>query len=101
MNLFKQLFRNKKGQPLDARHRCGVVVYTSTGCQCSAEAIQSLRENGIEPLIVDIESDQEVRQEFGAGTPIVKVDGRVRFFGRMEPLLLRRLIEHRRRREEA
>ncbi|MEN1679785.1 MAG: glutaredoxin domain-containing protein [Planctomycetota bacterium] len=85
------------GQKLDTSR--GVVVYTEPGCACSASAIELLRDEGVEPSIVMLEDHPDVRREHGAATPIVSIDGRVRFFGRVDAVLLKRILKHRRRQE--
>ncbi|MEM8865436.1 MAG: glutaredoxin domain-containing protein [Planctomycetota bacterium] len=81
--------------PNDPRHAEGFVVYTAADCPCSKETIALLRRSGVEPCVLDIDEHPDVRHEYGAGTPIVKVDGRFRFFGKVDPLLLRRLLHAR------
>jgi predicted thioredoxin/glutaredoxin len=42
---------------------------------------------------VDIDSDPELQNRFGNSIPVVEIDGEVRFRGRVDEVLLRRLIE--------
>jgi glutaredoxin len=42
---------------------------------------------------VDIDSDPELKQRFDTLVPVVEINGQVRFHGRVDEILLRRLIE--------
>lgn len=42
---------------------------------------------------IDIDTDEELTLRFGNCVPVVEIDGRVRYRGRVNELLLRRLIE--------
>lgn len=81
--------------PFTRRGRNGIVVYTQPDCSCTEAALELLREDGIEPDVRQLEHFPDVRREFGAATPIVEIDGRVRFFGRVDRVLLRRLLRRR------
>jgi glutaredoxin len=69
-----------------------VVLYTRRGCHLCAEAQQALNEFGLTPKLVDIDADAALRQRLGTCVPVVEIDGRVRFRGRVEPILLRRIL---------
>lgn len=92
-----QLFRGGIGGAERREHAFGFVVYRSAGCACSAKAITLLREQGVEPVIRELEDHPEIRRQHGAGTPIVFVDGRLRFFGRVDWVPLQRLLANQRR----
>lgn len=55
-------------------------------------ARQVLREHGLEPLVVDIDTDDALRGQFDTCVPVVEIDGKIRFRGRVEPALLKRLL---------
>lgn len=69
-----------------------VVVYTRRHCHLCEVAHQQLREHGIVPQLVDIDDDPILQERFGTSVPVVEVEGRVRFRGRIHPVLLRRLL---------
>jgi glutaredoxin len=71
-----------------------VVLYTREGCHLCEEAQEVLSEFGISPTLVDIDDDQKLREQFNACVPVIEIDGRIRFRGRVEPTLLRRIIRH-------
>jgi glutaredoxin len=73
-----------------------VVVYTRAGCHLCDEAWDYLAaerdRRGFELTAVDVDADPALRQEFGECVPVVAVDGKVRFRGRVNPVLFRRLV---------
>jgi glutaredoxin len=71
-----------------------VVLYTREGCHLCEEAQEVLSEFGISPMLVDIDHDPELRARFDNCVPVVEIDGQIRFRGRVEPTLLRRIIRH-------
>lgn len=73
-----------------------VVLYTRTECHLcdvAKEVLNRYRERlpGIDE--VDIDDDPELIAEFGEHVPVVEIDGRVRFRGRVDEMLLRRLLD--------
>jgi glutaredoxin len=71
-----------------------VILYTRDGCHLCEEAQEVLSEFGISPILVDIDHDPELRERFDTCVPVVEIDGQIRFRGRVEPALLRRIIRH-------
>jgi glutaredoxin len=69
-----------------------VVLYTRDGCHLCEIAHQLLREHGVEPICVDVEADVALRERFNECVPVVEIDGRIRFRGHVEPVLLKRLL---------
>lgn len=69
-----------------------VVVYTRDGCHLCDDAAQLLRAHGLVPRLVDIDADPALRAVHHEWVPVVEIDGVVRFRGRIEPVLLRRLL---------
>ena len=72
-----------------------VVLYTRHGCHLCEQAHKLLRQQEVEPTLVDIDADPDLRERFGAFVPVVEIDGRIRFRGSVEPMLLRRLLRRR------
>lgn len=73
-----------------------VVVYTREGCHLCDEAVAVLKKFCDwlpEPREVDIDTDPELQERFGLTIPVVEFDGKIRFKGRVQKQLLRRLIE--------
>lgn len=73
-------------------------VYSREGCHLCDEAIELLEQpqyGGYLPSveIVDIAGQPDLESQFGLLIPVVEFDGRIRFKGRINETLLRRLIE--------
>ena len=73
-----------------------VVLYTRRGCHLCDEARQTLIDHQLVPTLVDIDSDPALQKRFDTWVPVVEIDGQIRFRGRVEPVLLRRLLRQRR-----
>jgi glutaredoxin len=73
-----------------------VVLYTRAGCHLCDEAKSLLLEYAdYLPAVREIDIDKHVQlvKRFGTCVPVVEIDGKVRFRGRVNEALLRRLIE--------
>ena len=73
-----------------------VTVYVSEGCHLCHEAIALLagyRKWLPEIEEIDIGTDQKLVNRFGTCVPVVVFDGKIRFRGKVNEVLLRRLIE--------
>ena len=84
-------WRRKKTEP--ARH---IVLYTRHGCHLCDDAAALLEparaQHGFTLETVDIDSDPELTVKYGECVPVVIVDGKERFRGRINLVLLRRLF---------
>jgi glutaredoxin len=69
-----------------------VVLYTRQGCHLCDDALAVLERHGIRPKCVDVDADPQLRDQFNECVPVVEVDGKIRFRGRVEETLLRRLL---------
>jgi glutaredoxin len=67
-------------------------LYTRQGCCLCDQARDVLRRHGLEPEEVNIDADDELRARFTDCVPVVEIDGKVRFRGRVSEVLLRRLL---------
>lgn len=90
-----------------------VVLYTREGCHLCEEAQRLLFEHGLSPRLVDIDHDDSPIPASGASSgassntttchrydqciPVVVIDGVERFRGRVNPVLLVRLLRAERR----
>jgi glutaredoxin len=77
----------EKSQP---GHR--VVLYTRDGCHLCEDAQQTLIQHGLNPTIIDIDADPALRQRFNTCVPVVEIDGRIRFRGLVNKVLLQRFV---------
>jgi glutaredoxin len=57
-------------------------------------ALQVLQEHGLQPQEIDIDDDEDLIQQFNTCVPVVEINGKVRFRGQVDPVLLRRLLRH-------
>lgn len=69
-----------------------VVLYTRVGCHLCDDAQGLLEMHGLTPRLVDIDADGALRERYNDCVPVVEIDGKVRFRGRVDPVLLRRLL---------
>jgi glutaredoxin len=81
-------------QKINTQHAPNAVLYTRAGCHLCNDAELLLLQHGIAPEIVDIDNDAELKSRFGMSVPVVEIEGRVRFRGRVHPVLLRRILRH-------
>jgi len=71
-----------------------VVLYTRAGCHLCNDAEQMLWQHGVMPEVVDIDDDPELRERFNTTVPVVEIAGAIRFRGRVDSLLLQRILRH-------
>lgn len=69
-----------------------VVLYTRKECHLCDEALEVLKRFGIEPKLVDIDEHPEKLAEYNECVPVVEIDGRVHFRGKVNEVLLRRIL---------
>ena len=73
-----------------------LVLYTRAGCHLCDEAKAVLaRYQPDLPKVeeIDVAADTRLEEQFGPCVPVVEIDGKVRFRGRVNEILLRRLID--------
>ena len=78
--------------PSRVASRMIVTLFTRNGCHLCDDAHQVLVDHGLEPVSVDVDADPELRERFNECVPVVEIDGKIRFRGRIDAVLLRRLI---------
>jgi glutaredoxin len=91
---------DKTGANRETRHNGvrfeQIVLYTRPGCHLCDLARETLQKHGDSlppPIEVDIDTDPSLRARFSTCVPVVEIDGKIRFRGRINEVLLRRLIE--------
>lgn len=72
-----------------------VVIYTRSGCHLCDVASEMLQQHGLQPTHVDIDNDPALQKQFDQCVPVVMIDGKERFRGRVNEVLLRRLLDAR------
>ena len=74
-----------------------VTVYSRTGCTCCDKAMLELYKAGrrfkLNIQVVDIDTDEALVAEYGLQIPVIAIDGKVRFKGQVNPVLLERLLK--------
>ena len=75
------------------------LMYTRAGCHLCADAWQLLtrhqRRHGFTLEQIDVDTAPDLATRYGACVPVVLVNGQVRFRGRVNEVLLRRLLHRR------
>jgi len=69
-----------------------VILYTRQGCHLCDEARAVLERHGLSPRLVDIDADPLLREQYNECVPVVEIDGCERFRGRVNEVLLKRLL---------
>jgi len=90
MRLFAWLWKRKK---LEHLH---IVLYTRDGC-CLCDAAADLlaaerQRHGFQLARIDIADDPDLNARYGQWIPVITVNGKERFRGIVNPVLLRRLL---------
>lgn len=72
-----------------------VQLYSRVGCHLCDDALALLQRHGLTVEVVDIDAHPELLAQYTDCVPVVVIDGKVRFHGRVDEVLLRRLLAHR------
>jgi glutaredoxin len=76
-----------------------VILYTRQGCHLCETAHEQLeaarRHWGFRLSVIDVDGDPELVRQHGESVPVVLVDGKVRFRGAVNAVLLTRLLRAR------
>lgn len=70
-----------------------VILYTRQGCHLCDDALALLERHGLKPQLIDIDQDPQLREKYDCCVPVVAFNGKVRFRGRVNEVLLRRLLK--------
>lgn len=71
-----------------------VTLFTRSGCCLCDTAKSILEKHGLKVEEIDIDADPLLRQRYNDCVPVVAIDGKERFRGRVDEVLLRRLLRH-------
>jgi glutaredoxin len=69
-------------------------LYTRRGCHLCDDALAVLQQHGLTPHLVDIDADPELCQRYNECVPVVEINGKERFRGRVNEVLLARILSH-------
>jgi glutaredoxin len=72
-----------------------VLLYTRAGCHLCDDALGILRSHGLAVRTINIDDEPELKLKYDECVPVVVIDGRERFRGRIDEVLLRRLLRGR------
>ena len=72
-----------------------IILYTRIGCHLCDEAHQVLAKFGLVPELVGIDTNPTLLERYNDCVPVVFIDGKERFRGRVDERLLRRLLSRR------
>jgi glutaredoxin len=68
------------------------ILYTRHSCCLCDQAKAQLQAHGLTVEEIDIDGDPALREKYNDWVPVVEIDGRERFRGRVDEMLLRRLL---------
>ena len=69
-----------------------VVLYTRENCCLCNDAKLLLERYGLEPELVDIDRHPDKLEKYNECVPVVEIDGKVHFRGKINEVLLRRIL---------
>lgn len=69
------------------------VLYTRQNCCLCDEAKAILRSHGLSIEEIDVDAQPALREKYNDWVPVVVIDGKERFRGRIDEVLLRRLLK--------
>ena len=68
------------------------ILYTRNSCQLCEEAKETLENYGFSIEEIDIDQQPELFKKYDTCVPVVEIDGKIRFRGNVNEVLLVRLI---------
>lgn len=69
-----------------------VKLYTRPGCHLCEDAEKLLRQHGLSPELINIDTDPDLTNRYNLTIPVVEIDGKERFRGVVNEMLLKRLL---------
>ncbi len=69
-------------------------VYTKATCPLCDKAKDVLAQHGLSFREINITDNAELAARFDTCVPVVEIDGKIRFRGKVDAVLLRRLLDH-------
>ena len=94
-NFFARLIRcitNRLTRRALAKESHQVILYSRQGCHLCDEAYEVLKRHDLDITLIDIDTDQALYQRYRNCIPVVTIDGKERFRGSVNEILLRRLL---------
>ena len=69
-----------------------VVLFTRQKCPLCDDALVILQRYALIARVIDIDQHPSLKRKFDTCVPVVKIDGQIRFRGRINEVLLRRVL---------
>jgi glutaredoxin len=69
-----------------------ITLYTRIGCHLCDDAVAVLERHHLPFESIDIDADPKLIAKYNECVPVVVIDGRERFRGRVDEVLLQRLL---------
>lgn len=79
--------------PTPSNFDAQVVIYTRQGCHLCDDAAQLVAPLVSDITYIDIDADPALAQKFNTCVPVVEINGKIRFRGKVSPMLLRRVLQ--------
>ena len=70
-----------------------VLLFTRTGCHLCDEAEAILIRHGLSPQKLDVDANPVLLERYDTCVPVVVIDGKERFRGQVNEVLLKRLLK--------
>ena len=70
-----------------------VLLVTRSGCHLCDEAEAILIRHGLSPQKLDVDANPELLEKYDTCVPVVVIDGKERFRGQVNEVLLKRLLK--------
>lgn len=77
---------------MNAQH---IVIYTRKECCLCDEAAAKIERRGLTFEKVDIDEKPDLAEQFDTCVPVVEIDGKIRFRGKVNDVLLDRILSMR------
>jgi glutaredoxin len=96
LRAIKRILRYRRPKPDLSARALEVVLYSRRGCHLCDDAKALLdevkRSYAFDIAVVDIDTDSELIRFYGEQVPVVSVNGKVRFRGMVNRVLLKRIL---------
>jgi len=96
MPLFSRLLKQLFGQGAAPGRTLRVIVYSRRDCHLCELALEQLQKAGhecaLEVTDINVDEDPALKERYGEQVPVVSINGKVRFRGRVNAILLRRVL---------
>ncbi len=96
MPVFSRLLKRLFGQGAAPGRALRVIVYSRRDCHLCEIALEQLQkarhEFALEVTDINVDADPALKERYGEQVPVVSINGKIRFRGRVNAILLRRVL---------